>query len=172
MAKNTKSEQFIEVGIVSDLLDTTLPAPEMLEFYRRLDKREILWNCAVDETMIELSMYILKWNAEDKGLPVEGRKPIKIFVNSEGGDLNTVLNLIDVIRLSKTPVYTIGLGMAYSAAGYLLMAGHKRYIFENTSFLIHDGYSGVFSSIGKNIDTMRFTERSERRLRDLVLSCT
>ena len=172
MAKNVKSEQFIEIGVVSDLLDTTLPTPELLEFYRRLDKREILWNCAVDESMIELSMYILKWNTEDKGLPVKERKPIKIFINSEGGDLNTVLNLIDVIRLSKTPVHTIGLGMAYSAAGYLLMAGHKRYIFENTSFLIHDGYSGAFGSIAKNIDTMRFTERGEERVKNLVLSCT
>ena len=102
----------------------------------------------------------------------DGRKPIKIFINSDGGSVDTVLHIIDMIRLSKTPVYTIGMGRVYSAGGLLLMAGHKRYIFPHTSCLIHDGSSGAIGSIGKMLDNLEFTKELERRVKEFILSST
>lgn len=107
------------------LFDTTLPDPTMVEFYRRLKNREILWNDDIDDATIDIALYIKKWNDEDKDLAIEDRQPIKIFINSDGGYVATVLHVIDMIHLSKTPVYTIGMGRVYSAGGLLLMAGHK-----------------------------------------------
>ena len=127
MRKAFLEEDFMDV---EDLMETTLPPPTLLEYYRRLNDREILWNDLIDDGMIDIPMYILKWNKEDKGLPVEERKPIKIFINSDGGTANVTLYTANVIALSKTPVITIGMGRAYSSGGLLLMAGHKRYIFE------------------------------------------
>ena len=162
-------DDFVDVGGV---LDTSLPDPSMVELYRRLQKREILWNADIDDSTIDVALYIKKWNAEDKGVALEGRKPIKIFINSDGGSVDTVLHIIDMIRLSKTPVYTIGMGRVYSAGGLLLMAGHKRYIFPHTSCLIHDGSSGAIGSIGKMLDNLEFTKELERRVKEFILSST
>jgi ATP-dependent Clp protease protease subunit len=154
------------------LFDTTLPDPTMVEFYRRLKNREILWNDDIDDATIDIALYIKKWNDEDKDLAIEDRQPIKIFINSDGGYAATVLHVIDMIHLSKTPVYTIGMGRVYSAGGLLLMAGHKRYIFPHTSCLIHDGSSGAIGSIGKMIDNLEFTKELEKRIKQYILSST
>lgn len=154
------------------LFDTTLPDPTMVEFYRRLKNREILWNDDIDDATIDIALYIKKWNDEDKALAIEDRQPIKIFINSDGGYVATVLHVIDMIHLSKTPVYTIGMGRVYSAGGLLLMAGHKRYIFPHTSCLIHDGSSGAIGSIGKMIDNLEFTKELEKRIKQYILSST
>lgn len=154
------------------LFDTILPDPTMVEFYRRLKNREILWNDDIDDATIDIALYIKKWNDEDKDLAIEDRQPIKIFINSDGGYVATVLHVIDMIHLSKTPVYTIGMGRVYSAGGLLLMAGHKRYIFPHTSCLIHDGSSGAIGSIGKMIDNLEFTKELEKRIKQYILSST
>lgn len=154
------------------LFDTTLPDPTMVEFYRRLKNREILWNDDIDDATIDIALYIKKWNDEDKDLAIEDRQPIKIFINSDGGYVATVLHVIDMIHLSKTPVYTIGMGRVYSAGGLLLMAGHKRYIFPHTSCLIHDGSSEAIGSIGKMIDNLEFTKELEKRIKQYILSST
>lgn len=163
------SGDFMDVEAV---LDTSLPDPAMVEFYRRLQKREILWNADIDDSTIDVALYIKKWNAEDKGIKPEDRKPIKIFINSDGGSVDTVLHVIDMIQLSKTPVYTIGMGRCYSAGALLLMAGHKRYIFKHTTCLIHDGSSGAIGNIGKLLDNLRFTEQLEKRIKAYILSRT
>ena len=154
------------------LFDTTLPDPTMVEFYRRLKNREILWNDDIDDATIDIALYIKKWNDEDKDLAIEDRQPIKIFINSDGGYVATVLHVIDMIHLSKTPGYTIGMGRVYSAGGLLRMAGHKRYIFPHTSCLIHDGSSGAIGSIGKMIDNLEFTKELEKRIKQYILSST
>ncbi len=157
---------------VQDLMDEKIPDPTLLEHYRRLKKREILWNDDIDDATIDIALYIKKWNAEDKGIAPEERKPIKIFINSDGGSVDTVLHIIDMIGLSKTPVYTIGMGRVYSAGGLLLMAGHKRYVFPHTSCLIHDGSSGTIGSIGKMLDNLEFTKELEKRMKEYILSST
>jgi ATP-dependent Clp protease protease subunit len=162
-------EDFIDV---SELMDTHLPEPAMLEYYRGLKNREIEWNGDIEDGTLDIAHYIRKWNREDRGIEPEKRKPIRILINSDGGSVDVVMNIIDTIRLSKTPVYTIGLGRVYSAGGLLLMAGHRRYIFEHTSCLIHDGSSGAIGSIGKMLDNLEFTKELERRVKKYILSVT
>lgn len=161
-----------DLSDMSGVLDTSLPDPGLLELYRRLKKREIVWNDDIDDTTIDIALYIRKWNDEDKGVDIKDRKPIRIFINSDGGSVDTVFHVIDMIRLSKTPVYTIGMGRVYSAGGLLLMAGHRRYIFPHTSCLIHDGSSGTIGSIGKMLDNLEFTKRLEEKVKKYVLDST
>ena len=172
MKNGVKCEFEDEFQDVQALMDDLLPDPSLLEFYRRLKKREIHWNDLIDDTTIDIALYIRKWNEEDKGVVIEKRSPIKIFINSDGGSADTVLHIIDMIKLSKTPVYTIGMGRVYSAGGLLLMAGHKRFIFPHTSCLIHDGSSGTIGSIGKMLDNLEFTKELEKRMKEYILSST
>ena len=169
MNKGMFDDDFDDVG---EVLDTRLPDPLLLEYYRRLRDREIVWNDFISDDTIQVPLSILRWNKEDKEIPATERKPIKIFINSDGGDTNVTLYTANVIALSKTPVITIGMGRTYSSGGLLLMAGHTRLIFASTSILIHDGSTGAVGDTGKVLDNLEFTKESERRTCQFILDHT
>jgi ATP-dependent Clp endopeptidase proteolytic subunit ClpP len=117
-------------------------------------------------------MQIFKWNKEDKNKQESEKVPIRIFINSNGGCVNSVMNFINIVKLSKTPVYTIAMGKAFSSGGLLLMAGHKRFIFENTEVLVHDGSTGAFGDTGKVMDSLERTKKLEDRVKKYILANT
>ena len=105
--------------------------------------------------------FIFDCNREDKDLPSAERKPIKIYINSPGGDLSEGFPLVSTIELSKTPVYTINIGQWSSMSFYIGITGHKRFSLPNMTFLLHDGYAGHFGSTNKVQDRAKFEERLE-----------
>ena len=134
--------------------------------------RKIFLNSDIDESTIDTAVYqIMRYNAMDIGVPVEERKPIRVYLNSCGGNIVEGYALVDVIELSKTPVYTINLGASMSMALLIFMAGHKRYAMPRSEFLLHEGTSGGFDSLMKLQDRLRFeSEQVETITRELVLS--
>ena len=161
----------IEEGI-KDLANLKLPDPNLLDYYNRASRREIFWNSGVDDTLADISMMIIDWNREDKGKPIEDRQPIKIYISSDGGAVDPTLNFIDIVTLSKTPVYTIAMSRAYSSGGLMLLAGHKRFIFSNTTFLLHDGSMGAIGDTSKVMDRMELTQKQEKKIKEFVLDKT
>jgi len=159
---------------VKELTKLNLPDPEALEYYERIQNREIYWNTDVDDGLIDCSLLVIKWNKQDKGKPIEDRIPIKVFINSNGGELDPVLNFINVCQLSKTPVHTIGFGKAYSSGTLMLIAGHKghRYIFQDTTTLLHSGNGGAVGNTDKLLDNFEFTQRQEKRVKEYVVANT
>lgn len=157
---------------IKELGKLNLPDPDTLAFYTQTRDREIYWNSEVDEAMVNCSLQVINWNKEDKDTPINERKPIKIYINTDGGDVVSVLNFIDVILLSKTPVITIAMGKVYSAGSLLVMAGHKRYAFNNTSCLIHSGSFGTMGTTDKVLDYTEFTKKQEKRVKEYILSKT
>lgn len=159
---------------VKELTKLSLPDPETLDYYERIKNREIFWNCDIDDSLVDFSLIIIKWNKEDKGKPIEERTPIKILINSNGGELTAVLNFINVLQLSKTPVYTIGFGKTYSSGGLILLAGTKghRYVFQDTTALIHAGSTGAMGNTDKVLDNFEFTQRQEKRVKDFIVANT
>ena len=135
---------------------------------RKLTLKGQIDTCSVDE----VSGHILRYNAQDKGIPTEERKPILLYLTSDGGDVDAGFELIDVIENSKTPVHIINLGYCYSMAFIIYIAGHKRYASKNATFLIHDGSSYVSNSNGKAQDTMDFIAKIEKRIKEYILSKT
>lgn len=75
----------------------------------------------------------------ENDVKIEDRVPIKIFIDSEGGELTACFMIIDAISLSKTPVHTIVIGGAYSAGLLVAISGHKRFCYPNASYLFHEG---------------------------------
>lgn len=112
----------------------------------------------------ELIEHILSYNREDMGKPLLERKPILIYINSPGGDLNEGFALIDAITLSKTPVWTINVGQWSSMSFLIGITGHRRLSFPNSTFLLHDGVSGAFGSANKVQDRVKFEERYENEV--------
>lgn len=139
----------IEILIPKDVENLVLPAPELLTFYKNINER-ILWlDAEVDNYCLEFIRYILSWNQEDKDVPMESRKPIKLLIHSYGGDLDINNSLIDIIKMSQTPIYGYNMGAACSAACFIFIACHKRFTMPNAYFLIHKGSS---NNIGGTFD--------------------
>lgn len=65
-------------------------------------------------------------------------EPIKILINSPGGDVYSGMAIVDAIQTSNTPVITIGTGMVASMSLGILVAGHERYATKRTQFMYHD----------------------------------
>ncbi len=94
----------------------------------------------INNTLVDLTSQFIEWEREDFNHKWEEYKPIKILINSLGGDVMAARSLVDIIEAISIPVYTVNIGNCYSAALYLYAAGDVRYSIPMGSFLIHDGY--------------------------------
>ena len=139
-----------------------------------VEGRRLYLNCTIDETVVDTAVYqIMRYNRMDKDIPVEDRKPIIIYINSPGGCVSDGYSLIDAIRLSKTPVYTVNLALAASMGFLIFIAGHKRYAMPHSEFLLHDGSTFAVDSTAKLRDRIEFeTIELENETRRYILSRT
>lgn len=160
------------LAIPDKLENMQLPAPELLSFYQDEQNRTLWIEGEITESLFEFSKFILKYNRADKGIPVNERQPIKIFINSPGGDLDVTLAFIGLIEISKTPVWCINAGWCYSAAGLVLMAGHKRFALPNTQTLIHSGSGGALGTYEQATEQMKNYKVLVDKMKDFILSKT
>ncbi len=82
----------------------------------------------------------------------ESQDPIRIFINSPGGHVESGDTIYDMIRFVKAPVKVIGTGWVASAGALIYAAAERdnRYSLPNTRFLLHQpagGMSGQASDI-------------------------
>ncbi len=74
-----------------------------------------------------------------------GDEPIRIFIDSPGGDADAGYAIFDMIRFVKPKVYTIGMGLVASAGAIILLAASADYRIglPNSHYLIHQPLSGM-----------------------------
>jgi ATP-dependent Clp protease protease subunit len=74
-----------------------------------------------------------------------GEEPIRIFIDSPGGDADAGYAIFDMIRFIKPPVWTIGMGLVASAAAIIQLASprERRVGLPNSHYLIHQPLSGI-----------------------------
>jgi len=74
-----------------------------------------------------------------------GDEPVRIFIDSPGGDADAGYAIFDMIRFIKPPVWTIGMGLVASAAAIIQLAAPKdrRLGLPNSHYLIHQPLSGI-----------------------------
>lgn len=142
-------------------------------YLRDLKQRKLFIETEIcQETVDDAIHHIMQFNREDAGIAPKERKPILLYVCSNGGSVDAGLSLIDVILASKTPVYTINLGYQYSMGFLIGLAGHKRFASANAKFLHHDGTNMIVNSSAKVKDQMEFQDKVEARIKSYVLSRT
>lgn len=167
--KKYKAYEGFEVG-VEEVLNGNCTIEEMF-YIEDLKERKLFLNTDIDQFSIAaIVRHILKYNHEDKEIPVENRKPIVLYLVSNGGCVDSGFELIDIIKSSKTPVYTVNLGYQYSMGFLIGLAGHKRFATKNAKFLMHDGSMVAYDSTAKLEDQMEFRKRNEERIKNYVLS--
>lgn len=140
-------------------------------FIKDLERRKFYLNTNVDQYSIHaIARHILQINREDADIPREKRKPIILYIISNGGEVDSGFELIDIIENSVTPVFTVNLGFQYSMGFLIGLAGHQRFATKNAKFLMHDGSNFVYGSGSKVQDQMEFNKRVEQRIKEYVLS--
>lgn len=124
------------------------------------------------ESVSPIISLILEYNKADTGVDVEKRKPILLTICSDGGEVDAGFALIDAIQASKTPVYTIVTGYAFSMACIIAMAGTKRYAMKHSSFLIHDGFFETAGSLGQVADNTSYAHKMGELMREFIMEKT
>ena len=78
-------------------------------------------------------------------LDADSDDPIKLYINSPGGHVESGDTIYDMIRFVKSPVKVIGTGWVASAGALIYAAAEKenRYSLPNTRFLLHQPMGGA-----------------------------
>ena len=161
---------YYDIDITLDEILTSGGMVEELFYLKDLKQRKLFLDTDVEQISAgNIAKHIMQYNAEDKGKSIEERKPIILYVASNGGEIDAGFELIDVIRGSKTPVYTVNLGYQYSMGFLIGLAGHKRFAVPNAKFLMHDGSNFIWDSGAKAQDKMEFQKKVEARIRQYVV---
>lgn len=101
---------------------------------------------------------ILTFNRMDANTVQSERDPIILYINSPGGSVVEGFAIIEAIKASKTPVYTVNMGQWCSMAFLIGITGHRRFSLPNMTFLLHDGWNIMANSSSKVRDLARFDE--------------
>lgn len=121
-------------------------------------------------TVRDIIFKIISINHEDENneklSPIYSREPIKLFINSPGGNVYDGFALIDTIRNSKTPVHTIALGSAMSMGMLVYSVGHERYVGEYSTLMFHD----VSSAVADKLETIRDRVGELNRIQAMICS--
>ena len=168
MAKNNDYYDF-EIDIEKLIGDSGLVDEAF--YFKDLKQRKLFLNSEIDQSSIaDIVKHIFQYNAEDAGIPPEGRRPILLYITSMGGYVDDGYELVDAIKVSQTPVYTVNLGYWYSMGLLIGMAGHKRYALPNSKCLMHDGSNFVFNSGAKAQDHMEFQRKVSERVKNYIIT--
>jgi ATP-dependent Clp protease, protease subunit len=98
--------------------------------------------------------------------------PIILWINSGGGYINDGFALIDCIRMSKVPIYTVVRGQACSMASLILVSGHTRIITENSWVMMHDAQGGDIDYVEKVKARIDFIALEQKQVFDFLKNNT
>ena len=171
-------EETIESAIPNIVVDiirslgNMLPDPDDVSTWDLESKRKIYMQSYVDDSLLAIQRRILRWNIEDKGKPVESREPIWLYLMSYGGEIDYMWTIIDTIKMSATPVYTVNLGVCDSAAGLIFISGHRRFMFPTGRVIIHEGSAVVSGDAVKVMDQTELYKKQLAQMKEYVLANT
>ena len=133
-------------------------------YSRLLRERIVFLNGPIDDAMSALICAQL--------LFLESESPnreIGLYINSPGGVVSSGFAIYDTMQFISSPVSTLCMGSACSAASFLLMAGApgRRIALPNASIMLHQplgGFQGSASDIERHAENIK---RTKRRLNTL-----
>ena len=131
------------------------PKSDLKMFSKKLEKyffesRSIyLWGLVDDKSAKDV---VSKFLLLDKDKPGE---EIKFYINSPGGVVTSGMVMYDTMRMIKSPVSTICMGLAASMGSILLSGGvkGKRFIYPHGEVMIHQpSLGGQFQGVSADLE--------------------
>jgi ATP-dependent Clp protease protease subunit len=155
--------------IIPTVLEATARGERAYDIWSRLLRDRIVFlGTQVDDTSANLVVaQLLFLEGEDP------EKPIHLYINSPGGDMTAFFAIHDTMQFLRSPVSTMCVGQAASAAAVLLAAGEPgmRFTLPNARVLIHQPHGGAQGqSTDIEIQVREMVEMRERMVDILVQS--
>jgi len=122
------------------------------------------------EVVNDIIHSIYEINEED--VKKQTADPIKLIINSAGGEIYSGLALIDVINTSLTPIHTICHGGAMSMGLIVFVSGHHRTASPNATFMYHEAMYGLEGKTAYHRQEMKEANRIDKICDDYLLSRT
>ena len=122
------------------------------------------------ETMKPLIDWIISENYnKDKK-----KKELTLGICSPGGDLNACFALVDIMKGSKIPIRTIGMGMIASCGLLMFISGEKgrRILTPNTSILSHQYSWGTYGKEHELFAVVKEYDLTTTRMVNHYKKCT
>ena len=113
--------------------------------------------------------FVLKQNLEKKK-----KKRLQFLICSPGGEVPPCFALIDIMKGSKIPIHTVGLGIIASCGLLLFITGEKgnRILTPNTSILSHQFSLGSWGKEHELFAQVKEFELSTKRMIEHYKKCT
>lgn len=161
----------IKKDFVKELKKTDLTDIKKIMDYVKFYQREIYINVISPEIAEDVNKIITFWNTvdEENMKSYAEREPIKVFINSEGGLLDSALVIMDILKISKTPIYTINIGKVNREAFYIYMAGHKRLMYPNAFFCYQAPKMPSMENKSSFYNYKVFYEKTNKELKEFIL---
>ncbi len=170
--KREVEEVWLEVNQELGMPERILPEPDLVDAHLFRRERKLFLNDSVELCAPAIYGSLLLYNSADRGIPTEQRQPIVIYVMSEGGELDDMWLLIDLVQLSATPVWTVNLGLAASAAALVYLAGSRRLMMPNAKVLLHEGSARMSGDANKLLDAAADYDRDIQKMREFIMART
>lgn len=105
---------------------------------------------------------------------LKSEEPLTLYINSDGGNLPDAFALVDVMRMSKSMVRTIGIGSICSSAFLIFAAGTRgqRFVGQNTISMCHqftDSPTGKYHDLKTKL---KENERINNLMVKLLTDCS
>ena len=127
--------------IIPTVLESTARGERAYDIWSRLLRDRIVFlGTALDDNVANLVVaQLLFLEGEDPD------RPIHLYINSPGGDMTALFAIHDTMQFLRSPVSTMCVGQAASAAAVLLAAGApgQRFTLPNARVLIHQPHGGA-----------------------------
>jgi len=157
----------IQDYLVPVVIEQTNRGERSFDIYSRLLKERIVFlGTPIDDAVGNLIMaQLLHLEAE------EPDKDINLYINSPGGDINSLFAVYDTMQFIRPDVQTICVGMAMSMGAVVLAGGAKgkRSALPHSKILIHQGSAG-FSGQPTDIEIQAREVISLKRLMEEIMS--
>src|SRR5213592_1943819 len=143
------------------------PKSDLMIFSKKLEKlffenRSVhLWGVVDDKSAKDVVSKLLLLDAD------KTEEEIKFYINSPGGVVTSGMVIYDTMRMIKSPVSTICMGLAASMGSILLSGGEKgrRFIYPHGEVMIHQpSIGGYFQATSADIEIQA---RQTKRVKDL-----
>ncbi len=156
--------------LIPMVIEQTNRGERSFDIYSRLlQERIIFLGSEIDDNMANVVMaQMLHLDAEDP------EKDIQLYINSPGGAVTSALAIYDTMQFIKSPVSSICIGQAASAAAVLLLSGEKgkRFSLPHARILLHQPSGGVQgTSMDVEIQTREIV-RLRKLLNEIIASHT
>lgn len=117
---------------------------------------------------------VVEWILHENHVRKKKSKELLLMICSNGGDIAEAFALIDVMRSSKIPVKTVGLGSIASCGLMIFLAGARgrRVLTPNTSILSHQFSWGNSGKAHELFATVKEFELTQQRMVAHYRSCT